>query len=341
MPRAIKNWLQSRLRYEQAERLRGALCAGVYYSGLGWLLVRGRRRGATVLIYHSVGGDDIFSDNVVPDEIFDAHMQLIRDSSEPVPLSRIVAALLDGRAPDPNWVAVTFDDGYRDFVTRALPILERHRVPVSLFVPTMILDGQELFFDEVERLLRGYAGREIVVALDTTTLRLPTDTARGRRDAALRLALALRQMDPSARESGLSALRSACGNWTQTAVDSLYLTAADLAGLPDWVEVGSHSVGHHCLAGLDDAQLAWELVESASRLGQVRGRAINSLAYPFGKPWSFDDRVRRFADAAGYSAALTTVPGQVFASTARFEIPRYAGGRSLSRLRLNLMGLPI
>ena len=337
---AFKQWLQGRLRYEQAERIRGALCNVLFLSGLGWLLTRGRPRGATVLIYHSVGGVGTFTDNVIPADAFDAQMRFVRANFQPVPLSRIRGALCEGRAPDPSWVAVTFDDGYSDFVSNALPILKRHDVPASLFVPTAILDGQELFFDEVERLVQTAHDREITVELRSGALSFDLGSPQARRDASLRLALALRQLGPEDRDAGLAALRAASGAGA-VAGSGLYVTRDDLRALPDWIEVGSHSAGHFCLAQLSDAHLERELSESSRRLAQIRGRDVISLAYPFGKPWSFDARVLKAAESAGYLLALTTVPGQVHAGANPLAIPRIAGSRSLSRLRLNLMGLTV
>lgn len=336
----LKRWLQSKLRYEQAERLRSVVCAGLFYSGLGWLLARGRPRGAVVLIYHSVGGAGVFADNVISAAAFDAHLQFLREHRHPVPLSRIVDSLAAGVAPDPEWVAITFDDGYRDFLSHALPTLERHRMPATLFVPTMILQGRELFFDEIDRLVQAFRGPELALQLPCGRVAYPTEDAEERRDASLRLALVLREMDPPRREAGLAAVRTACAA-VAVPRTARYCTAEDLKALPDWVELGSHSVGHFCLSRLADADLQHELDESARSLESLCGRRVVTLAYPFGKPWSYDSRVAETARASGYRAALTTIPGPVLDGTDPYAIPRYPGSPGLSRLRLNLMGVAI
>ena len=82
----------------------------------------------------------------------------------------------------------------------------------------------------------------------------------------------------------------------------------DLAALRDrgW-EVGSHTVTHALLTGVDDAALAAELGESreavASRLG-----ACATVAYPYGVA---DARVAAAARAAGYLAACTLTGAHV------------------------------
>jgi peptidoglycan/xylan/chitin deacetylase (PgdA/CDA1 family) len=338
----MKKLLQQWLSYEHAERLRSAACAGLLYTGVGPLLATLQPKGASILIYHSVGGSELFSDNAIPVSAFERQMRFIRQNARPVPLSRIVARLAEGGVPEADWVAVTFDDGYRDFLTTALPVLARYEIPVSIFIPTAILAGRELFFDDIESCVRAARGSEIRLRLrlGAGELRLPIDSPVRRRDASLRIALAVRQFGPAERTEAMLALRRACGVEPQAA-DGVYLSRQEIESLPDWVEVGSHSVEHYCLPALNDAELSQELAAAAADLAAVRGRPVVSLAYPFGKTWAFDDRVVAFARATGHVAALTTLPGKVRQGSDPFRLPRIAGTPSWTRFRLNLAGLPI
>jgi peptidoglycan/xylan/chitin deacetylase (PgdA/CDA1 family) len=71
------------------------------------------------------------------------------------------------------------------------------------------------------------------------------------------------------------------------------------------VEIGSHTIGHPHLPGLDDAELDRELRESRERIADELGRACRYLAYPYGDE---DGRVRNAAHRAGYDAAFA-LPG--------------------------------
>jgi peptidoglycan/xylan/chitin deacetylase (PgdA/CDA1 family) len=47
-------------------------------------------------------------------------------------------------------VAVTFDDGYRDNYECAFPILERYRIPATIFLTTGVMDsGEPLWFEQL------------------------------------------------------------------------------------------------------------------------------------------------------------------------------------------------
>ena len=55
--------------------------------------------------------------------------------------------------------AITFDDGYVDNLTEALPLLERHDAPATLFVPTAMLDAQSFWWDVLATLVNeGHLG---------------------------------------------------------------------------------------------------------------------------------------------------------------------------------------
>jgi peptidoglycan/xylan/chitin deacetylase (PgdA/CDA1 family) len=67
-------------------------------------------------------------------------------------------------------------------------------------------------------------------------------------------------------------------------------------------EVGSHTLTHPHLTGVDDDTLRTELVDSRSAVEERLGRPCPTLAYPYG---DHDERVVAAAEAAGYSAACT------------------------------------
>ena len=81
--------------------------------------------------------------------------------------------------------------------------------------------------------------------------------------------------------------------------------------------VGSHGTSHAELTRVEPVEDA--LVESRKELEQRLGAPVPLLAYPHGRR---DERVRRAAAAAGYSAAYTTDPGKNGAGTSPFDLRR-------------------
>jgi peptidoglycan/xylan/chitin deacetylase (PgdA/CDA1 family) len=100
--------------------------------------------GVVVLIYHRVGGGSGLEFDL-PVEVFEAQAEALAASGRVVPLGDALARLaVPAAQADTAWagdpVVVTFDDGTADFVDDALPILERHRLPVTLYAATSFID---------------------------------------------------------------------------------------------------------------------------------------------------------------------------------------------------------
>jgi peptidoglycan/xylan/chitin deacetylase (PgdA/CDA1 family) len=113
-------------------------------------LVRPGRPGVVVLIYHRVGRRTSQSVDL-PVEQFDEQMAELAASGRVVTLDHAVDILSGGVAapnlrPDP--VVITFDDGTADLADLATPVLERHRVPATLYVATDFIDRAQPFSDD-------------------------------------------------------------------------------------------------------------------------------------------------------------------------------------------------
>ena len=101
--------------------------------------------GVVVLIYHRVG-TGTGSEIDLPTELFDEEMAWLAQNRRPISLDEAVELLEGPSAPDgPPPVVVTFDDGTIDFVDRAVPVLDHHRVPATLYLATDFAERQRAF----------------------------------------------------------------------------------------------------------------------------------------------------------------------------------------------------
>jgi len=108
--------------------------------------VRPAASGLVVLIYHRVGGHTpVRVDLPTPD--FDAQMAELAASGMVLHLGDAVDRLRAGEDLTGH-VVVTFDDGTADFVDGALPVLDRHRVPATLYVATRHIEAGVPFPDD-------------------------------------------------------------------------------------------------------------------------------------------------------------------------------------------------
>jgi peptidoglycan/xylan/chitin deacetylase (PgdA/CDA1 family) len=130
----------------RADRAKQLLKNGVYraigetVSGAGGLNGEAGRT-LRVLMYHKVN-DATPNPTTVPTAVFAEQMSLLGELGyEPVSLEQVRDHYVDGAPLPRGAVLITFDDGYRDNLRNALPILREHGYPAVVFVPIAFLDG--------------------------------------------------------------------------------------------------------------------------------------------------------------------------------------------------------
>jgi peptidoglycan/xylan/chitin deacetylase (PgdA/CDA1 family) len=101
--------------------------------------------GVVVLAYHRVGGRSEAREIDLPEARFDEQMALIARWREAVTLDDALVALRSTDSAPRDRVVVTFDDGTADFVDVALPILQRHRIPATLYIATDFIESGRPF----------------------------------------------------------------------------------------------------------------------------------------------------------------------------------------------------
>lgn len=85
------------------------------------------------------------------------------------------------------------------------------------------------------------------------------------------------------------------------------------------MEIGSHTVNHVRLTGLDDVSLMQELVHSKAMLEDLLGNPVGSFAYPYG---DWDARCVEAVKQAGYAAACTTETGWALRDRSPYQLRR-------------------
>ena len=108
----------------------------------------------SILIYHRVLAEpDALLPGVPDAATFRWHMRFLRRHLNPLPLDEAVQRLRAGSLPS-RAVCVTFDDGYADNATVALPVLREEGVPATFFIATAYLNGGRMFNDTVMETVR-------------------------------------------------------------------------------------------------------------------------------------------------------------------------------------------
>ncbi|POR51248.1 polysaccharide deacetylase family protein [Bosea psychrotolerans] len=279
-------------------------------------------------------------------EFLDLTLTLIRAQGyDIVSLDEAVARLTSNRQSR-FFVALTFDDGYRDNLDHAWPVLAKHEAPWTLFVTPGFADrSARLWWLELEEAIRVLP--RIALELPDGGFAARTETDAEKLHAFTTLYWRLRKQPEAILLAAISALAQ------QADVDSAALTERDclpwetlraVSGAPG-VTIGAHTLSHPILAKHEAEIARGEIVESKARLEAELGIPIRHFAYPVGDPGSAGPREFKMAAKAGFASAVTTRPGHLFDAHARHlhALPRVSLNghhQSEEAVRALLSGLP-
>ena len=310
-------------------------------SGVLRWAARLRETGAAILMYHSVVEDpNQFSDSLGAithsTRVFQEQMELLARNFVPVDLLRIREFLEGARELPARAVAVTFDDGYHDNHTTAMPILDKLGIPAAFY----------LTVDGMEKRKLPWPSR-LRFSFRKTRQRQFTDS-RGQSwdltDAAQRESAYLKVCDQICTLAG-AALEEAVGRIEQHLDARLPDQAGDL--MMTWEQakdlaqrghiVGSHTMTHPNLAFLDTRDAHRELAESKRRMEERIGCAVEHFSYPC--PALFPNWTEQTLEQSrqiGYKTAVTTSNGLTRAKDNILALKRVPPTKTLEGLRWNL-----
>ena len=245
-----------------------------------------------------------------------------------------------------RFVCLTFDGGYKDLMTSAYPVLARHGVPFTVYVPTAFPDGLgEAWWLALEASDRARESRQ------------PGDGSQG---AAFRYRKYFRKISALRFSRGLDALAAAAGSFVrdQRSLQAILrrprgAVARSIDGLGRSGEARGRSAGDDRkrdgeLSGAVEPEGCRRVARDDDGAGAVAEAAfhrdVRHFAYPFGDRASWRRQHVAMAEEAGFASAVSAIPGVVEAEgrTNLHALPRIAWDgrqRSLRVMRVMLSGI--
>ena len=275
----------------------------------------------SILIFHRVLAKP---DALLPGEpdaaLFETRMRLVKSAFNVISLTDAARHLRERTLPA-NAACITFDDGYADNATVALPILQRVGIPATFFVATGFLDGGRMWNDTVIEAVRAAPGPRLnLAAIGLGEWPCATDEERVASIAGLLEALKYRPQ--SERSAKVAELAAAVG---LSAPSDLMMTRSQVRTLHDaGMGIGAHTVTHPILTTLSEVEARREIDDGRRELEAIVNEPIALFAYPNGKPGRDYDKTHvALARELGFQAAVSTGWGTSDDRSDLFQLPRF------------------
>jgi peptidoglycan/xylan/chitin deacetylase (PgdA/CDA1 family) len=213
-----------------------------------------------------------------------------------------------------RFAAFTFDDGYRDNLEFALPILERHEVPFAQYVATSFPDRLgELWWVALERVVE--RADRIVIPIEGREHFFYCERADQKREVFAQIYGWLRSLsDESEMRAVVRDLCDRYGVDPGAPCRELCMSWPEIEKMANskLATIGAHTVNHVMLKKWPREKALNEMRRSREVIEASLGRPCEHFAYPVGDPASADAREFELAAEAGFKTAVTTRPGVLF-----------------------------
>jgi peptidoglycan/xylan/chitin deacetylase (PgdA/CDA1 family) len=238
-----------------------------------------------------------------------------------MPLDEAVVRLWSGNLPA-RAAAITFDDGYADNATQALPILQHHGMVATFFVATGFLDGGRMWNDSVIEAVR--VCQDKVLDLRGVDLGAhPLESNPQRRMAIASLLGQIKYLEPARRREAVAFVKETVG---VALPENLMMSSKQVVQLHQaGMQIGAHTCTHPILACLCEAQALHEIRGSKLALESLLNAPVNLFAYPNGQPGKdYHAEHVRMVQQAGFVGAVSTAPGAAAMHSDVYQLPRFS-----------------
>jgi peptidoglycan/xylan/chitin deacetylase (PgdA/CDA1 family) len=320
-----------------------------YFSGVPWLRRRGAGGAGVVMRFERVRPQrptrfqPLKSREITPKFLDRTIRALKRWKYDIVSMDEVCRRAVTPALPR-RFVCLTFDGGYKDLIASAYPVLSKHGVPFTVYVPTAFPDGLgEAWWLALEEVIA--REKRISLMMDRKERHFNIGRASEKYQLYEFLGGWMRSLAPSELSTAIKDLcerysvdLAAVSREASTDWDDLVKLAAD-----PLVTFGSATVNYPILSNLKDADALREMTMGRAVAQAALRRDVGHFAYPFGDRGSWRRQHAMMAAEAGFASAASAISGIIEAEgrTGLHTLPRIAWDgrqRSLRAMRVILSG---
>ncbi len=297
-------------------------------------------------MYHHIANlpSDVWDIAVSP-ENFEQQLSSLKQRGNVISLDDMVALLKDD-ALTQDLIAITFDDGYLDNLSTAVPLLTKYDLPATFFITSKQEGNGHFWWDELEHLflftekLPAFFKMNIadnIIDIDLqheVQISKTLITAHAKWNACEESPLTkraalfyqvwekIKPLSASQQQTYLQQIRAWAG--TTMPLGSAYsiMSSEQITSLSkdSLFTIGAHTETHIALGFQDYETQKKEIAHNQVYLNNVTANNINLLAYPYG---NYNAVTQKIAAECSFNAAFTTEEGPVLTVAEPFKLGRF------------------
>lgn len=282
------------------------------FYGLGSLrlfrkLLKSYRGKVAILMYHRVvAGNKEINDNTgtcISEKQFEDHIKYLSSNYSIISIDDIFQYQADKEGKLP--VVITFDDGYKDNLQAALPVLKKYNAPAVIYITTRFPEGDcRTWWYELSEIIQNR--NTIEYYFDNQKKQFNVQTPKLKAMVSKLLIKWIYTLSPDHQKEVMNSIR---GNSPIKDYKKLCLSWKEIRILDKepLITIGAHTHSHYNLKTLEKEDVHKEIYQSKILLEKKLNHSIDHFAYPFGNRQASGEREYNIVKELLFKTAVTTL----------------------------------
>ena len=292
-----------------------------------------------VIVYHRIKPiKDRWSISTLDSKEFEKQILYIKKTHKILDLEEMANIIKKKKKLPKRSAVITFDDGYLDNYKYAFPVLEKHKIPATIFLTTGFIGGNDCFWwDKL-----GYV--IFNTKMEKINLRnfgeiYPKSIRKSEHSFDIFIER-FKQIPKQKRLRIIEELVTISDiEIPKQLGKELILSWDQVKEMDDHgIKFGAHTVNHPILTEIPLKQAEKEIIESKKDIEKKIKKPINTFCYPNGQPGDYNDDIKNILRENGFICSLTLLFKTVTKKSDLFELGRIFTVDNFSFFKLNISG---
>ena len=247
---------------------------------------------------------------ISPERLAETIQYFKRNNYAFIQLDHLVESIKENKNTNKKFAILTFDDGYKDNLEFAHPILKKLNVPYTIYITTRFPDKKAIFWWYVlEDII--LANSKINYSFSKEIVNIKCETYKRKELAYYKLRQIFLSLNETNLEPELAGFYNKYGYDIYAFNDLITLTWNDIIELSHdkLVTIGAHTLNHYNLTNLSHEQCLIEIAESKRKIETRIKKTVDHFCYPLGL---YGNREIENVEKSGFLTATTTKTANLF-----------------------------